>query len=304
MRNQITSVAAAILLLNEPSLTEARKQLVDANEGRLKSRGSPVVGSDTCEDYCIFGRSNEEKTYWCIAFTEPVLRTGWEYNQDANTDASATPLKYLRFDLVFYLSVHLQITSTMDIYRLYFGEHMFEVPQIDFKFDIGSIWNQKAQYCPHLVWDSTAIGVNSTYRQEFMNCSKTLVKNPWSIDGVYKGRYAKYFEECHRSQAGSASSDDPQVTATFWEKDFIEAKEDKVLVGTVDPTSDHYCENIPGFQWLVPEELLDAAGSPGSADQVKQKQNGLARQIHDNFFNYVFDMTSGAKRLSGHYDLI
>jgi hypothetical protein len=36
MRNQITSVAAAILLLANPENVEARKQLVDANENRIK----------------------------------------------------------------------------------------------------------------------------------------------------------------------------------------------------------------------------------------------------------------------------
>jgi hypothetical protein len=42
-----------------------------------------------------------------------------------------------------------------------------------------------------------------------MNCSKVLVKNFWDTEGVWKGKYAKYFEECARSQAGSTTSDDP-----------------------------------------------------------------------------------------------
>jgi hypothetical protein len=35
MRSQITSVAAAVLLLTHPEVADARKQLVDANETRL-----------------------------------------------------------------------------------------------------------------------------------------------------------------------------------------------------------------------------------------------------------------------------
>ena len=68
-----------------------------------------------------------------------------------------------------------------------------------------------------------------------MNCSKVLVKNFWDSEGVWSGKYAKYFEECSRSQAGSTTSDDPQVTATLWNKDFYDAISERVLWGSVDP---------------------------------------------------------------------
>ena len=42
-----------------------------------------------------------------------------------------------------------------------------------------------------------------------MNCNKVLVKNFWDVEGVYRGKYAKYIDECYRSQAGSSDSDDP-----------------------------------------------------------------------------------------------
>lgn len=105
MRSQITSVAAAFLILANPELAEARKQLVDANEQRLATHKSPLVSTETCEDYCIFGKNDgETKVYWCFAFTEPLVTVGWEYNQDANTSEETTPLKHLRFDLLFYLT--------------------------------------------------------------------------------------------------------------------------------------------------------------------------------------------------------
>jgi len=48
---------------------------------RLKTRTSPLVASDTCEDYCVFGKDDgEEKVFWCFAFTEPLVTIGWEYN--------------------------------------------------------------------------------------------------------------------------------------------------------------------------------------------------------------------------------
>ena len=48
MKSQITSVAAAFLLLANPELAEARKELVGADEQRLITRKSPLVSSDTC----------------------------------------------------------------------------------------------------------------------------------------------------------------------------------------------------------------------------------------------------------------
>lgn len=57
MRNQITSVAAALLLIANPDLVvDARKQLVGADEDRLATALHPTVSTATCEDRCVFGK--------------------------------------------------------------------------------------------------------------------------------------------------------------------------------------------------------------------------------------------------------
>lgn len=142
-------------------------------------------------------------------FKEPVIKAGWEYKQTANTDTEATPLRYFRWDLIYYLKFLLQVTSKMDIYRLYFNETIISVPQQDWKINVGFIVNQRAQYCPHLSYDRSAIKFKITYRQEYMNCSKTLVKNLWDVENIWTGKYAKWFEDCSRSQAGKTTSTDP-----------------------------------------------------------------------------------------------
>ena len=134
----------------------------------------------------------------------------------------------------------------MDIFRLYYNQTMAELESVDWKLDLGMIMNERWQYCPHLSWTRSAISFNSTYRQEFMNCSKVLMKNFWDTEGVWKGKYAKYFEECERSQAGSTTSDDPQVTATLWQKDFWDAISERVILGSVDPESGVHCYKLPG----------------------------------------------------------
>ena len=128
MRSQITSVAAAFLLLSNPEYVDARKQLIDANEQRLASHKSPLVSAETCEDYCVFGKDDgDQKVFWCFSITEPIITVGWEYNQDANTSLESTPLMHLRFDLLFYLTAQAQVLSTMDIFRLYYNQSMMEL---------------------------------------------------------------------------------------------------------------------------------------------------------------------------------
>ena len=184
----------------------------------------------------------------------------------------------------------------MDIYRLYFNQSMFEIPQIDMKLDLGTIINENGQYCPHLSWNRGAIGLNSTYRQEFMNCSKVLLRNPWDFEGVYKGKLAKYIDECSRSQAGSSSSDDPQVTATFWQIDWFDEKSEIVLKGSVDPIGSFNCMNMP---------LVSAPASyTNSMGHQVQEAPGLYHQIFKNAFNYIYERQNSKKSYKGSYSTI
>ena len=301
MKSQITSVAAAVLLLSMPELTEGRKQLVDFNEERVRSRQgteklapAPKVGdSETCPDYCLFGNNTEAKVYWCFVFKEPLVTLGWEYNQDANTSVDSTPLKHLRWDLIYYLKNELQIMSVMDIYRLYFNESIFEVPRIDLKLDIGMIVNENGQYCPHLAYNHSAIGINSTYRQEFMNCSKVIMRNPWDYEHVWFGKYALWFEDCERSQAGSATSDDPQVTATFWQKEFWEAVSEMLLFGTLDPASANQCIDLP---------LVSSSAFNGDRDLISPESQ-MATMAFRTFFDYFYSFNASKKTYTGEYSL-
>ncbi len=185
------------------------------------------------------------------------------------------------------------MTSTLDIFRLYYNQSMFEIPQIDMKLDWGGIFNELGQYCPHLAWNRGALGINMTYRQEFMNCSKVLVKNLWDIEGVYAGKYAKYIDECTRSQAGASDSDDPQVTATFWEKDFINSTSEYVLMGTLDPASKSNCYNLP---------LVSTASASFSQDNMIEAAGNLAwHNLYKKAFNAIHDLTMTKVKLGNSY---
>ena len=184
------------------------------------------------------------------------------------------------------------MTSTLDIFRLYYNKSVFEMPQLDFKVNTGFIINEKGQYCPHISWDRSSFQIKTTYRQEFMNCSKTLVKNFWDVENVWTGKYAKWFEECSRSQSGSSTSADPQVTATFWNKEFVEPVSNKIFIGTNDPTSVGFCYNIP------------LASAPMQGDLVTDgMQSKLYNQVYRNVFDYLHDMSSSLVTYESSYDL-
>ena len=174
---------------------------------------------------------------------------------------------------------------------------MAELESVDWKLDLGMIINERWQYCPHLSWTRGAITFNSTYRQEFMNCSKVLLKNFWDTEGVWKGKYAKYFEECERSQAGSTTSDDPQVTATLWNKDFFDAVSERVILGSVDPESGSHCKSLPGVP--VYSQNLES----GELIQESDESN-LVIAAYQFFFNFMQVFQNFGKTYKGDYNVI
>ena len=84
-----------------------------------------------------------------------------------------------------------------------------------------------------------------------MRCSKQVLKNLWDFENIWHGKYAKWFEECERTQAGATTSEDPQVTADLWDKEFYAAIVERVILGSVDPTSKTHCHTIRGIAPLV-----------------------------------------------------
>ena len=129
-----------------------------------------------------------------------------------------------------------------------------------------------------------------------MNCSKILISTPWSVEGVWSGKYAKWFENCYRSQAGSATSTDPQVTATFWAKDFWDtAITDQVFLGTVDPTSNVSCYRLPG----VP---VYKAENPNGGDMV-DAENQFVLLAYKTIFNYLHMFMGETKNYGNEYSI-
>ena len=127
-----------------------------------------------------------------------------------------------------------------------------------------------------------------------MNCSKVLVKNLWDVEGVWKGKYAKYIDECARSQAGASGSDDPQVTATWWERDFLDSVSERVLFGTLDAASLGNCYNLP---------LVSAPALTSNEDMITQTGNLVWHNLYKHFFNQMYNLQNKKVKLGGNYSL-
>jgi len=126
-----------------------------------------------------------------------------------------------------------------------------------------------------------------------MNCSKIFIKNPWDVEGVWSGKYARWFEDCTRSQTDSASGDDPQVTATFWKKDFFDSISERVLYGTVDAESKSGCYKLPligSDTPVVDPVVVTSEGYKANGDMVKSNDGTeLIKMFYTKVFNFLYE---------------
>lgn len=76
-----------------------------------------------------------------------------------------------------------------------------------------------------------------------IECYKTIINDICTFEGVYKGKYAKFFELCEKSD----EDEDDEVLAEFTTWNFYEEQEDMLWAGTVDPESVVFCKDLPGI---------------------------------------------------------
>ncbi len=70
-------------------------------------------------------------------------------------------------------------------------------------------------FCPGLGWNHDAVSIPIKMTSHFDQCSKVVINNIGSLQGVWKGENAKYFETC-------GYSDD--VSMTFVEYDLFSSE--------------------------------------------------------------------------------
>ena len=228
MRSQITSAAAAIALMM--SGVDTRKHMVNNSERQV---GTPNVRD--CENLCLF-KDADEQNYWCFDFSTPHIKAGWQWDQTNSTDDDATPLKHLRLDITGYVEFYFKVVSKFQIDQLYKNEFTVDIPSFKAYLFSGFIVNQKFQFCPGVGWSLGTIDLKLSMIHNMMNCTKTILKNFWNVEGIWTGTSAQIFEDCGWSQ--DDTEDDPEVELDFVTVDLFTKKTDQMLLGTVDPESD------------------------------------------------------------------
>ena len=191
MRTQITSAAVAIALLTNG--VDARKEMVNAANRQV---GTPNVRD--CDNVCLF-KDIEERNYWCFDFSTPHVKAGWQWSLTNNTEDDSTPFKHLRVDLIGYFEFYFEVVSKFLIDNLYKNQFTVDIPSFKTSLVASFIVNEKGQFCPGLAGNVGTIDLQLSMIHNMMNCTKTLLKNFWSVEGVWTGKSAQLFEDCEWS---------------------------------------------------------------------------------------------------------
>ena len=252
---------------------DARKNLVNNAERVV---GTPVV--EDCDKICLF-KDVDEKNYWCFDFSTPHIKLGWQWDQTNNTDDDATPLRHMRLDITTYLQLYFKVVSDFQIEHFYKNEFTLDIPSFKMYVFTGAIFTEAGKYCPGFGWNIDAIDIKIKMIHNMVNCSKTLLKNLWNVEGVWTGNSAKLLEGCEWSQ--NDSQDDPEVELDFTTWELYEKHTDQLWLGTVDPESATYCKNIFGRE-------LAYGGNPYDANHFVRSSNaGVLEEAYINTFNWI-----------------
>ena len=217
---------------------ESRKQLVKPSGKRINNPKVEAT-SKNCDPACLF-EDDDKKNYWCLDFTDPHVKMGWEWLQDfAETDDSPAR-EYLEVDLRFYVETSFNSKSTFNVPRLYFNEFKLELEEFKAYIWFRETVNQDFQLCSGIGWGNEQIDLVVEMMQKLAQCYKILINDTCSFEDVWYGRNAKIFEGCELSQDGS---DEKELE--FYTYEWKPKKEDRTWIGTSKPYSDTYCKPLP-----------------------------------------------------------
>lgn len=120
--------------------------------------------------------------------------------------------------------------------------------------------------------------------QKMQNCYITLLKNLWSVDGIWTGKGATLFNDCEWSQD---SNDDQEVELDFTKWEFWDKKTDQMLLGTSDPESATYCKNLfPGSGSSTTTTTTTGSYSDG-IPRVQVDNVNAFQAVAQNLFDYA-----------------
>lgn len=115
--------------------------------------------------------------------------------------------------------------------------------------------------------------------QKWTDCYKDIIYDICSFDGVWQGKTAQFFPDCHRSDL---LNDNNIAEFTTW--DLVDSVEDRIFKGTRDPGSWRYCECLP-FTPNCHKTVTSAAAVTSEWTPI----NYMAENFYDNMGRYYWD---------------
>ena len=120
----------------------------------------------------------------------------------------------------------------------------------------------------------------------FPDCYKNIIYDICSMDGVWTGKHAKWFEVCRMSDEGNTLR---RADYTTWK--FLPQQADMMLAGSVDPASWAHCYCLPGLTTNCQYSTTGAAGRENFFPQV-----GAVEKFATGFYQRLWDY------VDEHYD--
>ena len=160
-----------------------------------------------------------------------------------------------------------KIKSVYDIERLYYNELTAELKEFKLEAPFYLTVSGEADLCLGIGWNLEAIEADLTMTSHFDECEKVIINDLFDYEGVFKGKTAKWFENCE---------DTEDVTANFVTWEIQEALPDRIWLGTKSPESTH-CNPIPFLSsWLA--NLSSAGRTTGTPTE---------QELMSRLFNYL-----------------
>jgi hypothetical protein len=227
MKTSLICIAASLTL----SDVNARKHLVDSKGKKLEQ----TLVKD-CNTKCIW---QDETNSWCFDSASPNLQIGWTYDQvfdnvDVDEDAGTT-LNYFQVTLLPYVQWYGSVHSIFDIERLYYNDLSAELAKSKYELALYLTFNGDGDICPGMGWNHDALKLAISMESHFKECSKIFVNNIGSVEGIWRGEDAKWFETCENSE---------DVTVDFTTWNFYDSIQNTIYLGTREPISVDHCYRI------------------------------------------------------------
>ena len=155
--------------------------------------------------------------------------------------------------------------------------------------------------CPGMGWNHDAVSIPVTMTSHFDQCSKVVINNIGSLQGVWKGENAKYFENCGQST---------DVTATFVQYNLFSSEQNMLWYGTQVADSVMHCYHFPDefkffgwtgtvwdkslgkiWNWIFPDSFMQAVTPFELYEQIVYSRIGSYLKLsEDQSFEYSYDL--------------